>query len=534
MKRRIVYLGAIPQDTDVLYSNLNAMIADGFVAQGILGTSTLFSGLACSPTGPATLTVNVAPGCVYSQQNIDNSAFGSLNSNTTEQIVKIGISLDTLNFACPSPATTGQSVVYLIEAAFVEEDTGATVLPYYNAANPATPWAGPSNLGTSQNTFRDNICSVQVKAGVPATTGTQTTPAPDVGFTGLWAVTVAHGQTTVTSGNISQVGGAPFISETLTQKISQATADARYGQITAIQNSAYNFANDTSGSANTITASLTPAPLGYTKGMPVTISIANTNTGPTNINLNGLGNVPVIYKGAALSGGEVVATQNSIFTHDGTSFELNSPSGTTTSPLFSTGDVKLTLKNTADTGWVMAQDGTIGNAASGASERANADTSALFALLWTNISNTYAPVSGGRGGSAAADFAANKTIQLTAMMGRTLGIAGAGATLTSRALGQTLGEETHTMLLAEMVSHGHTLTDPGHFHNASVRLDGLGSPYNQSPSHNTSNFTDNGPPTPDVTSTDVATTGITISNAGSTTPFNVMQPTSFINAMIKL
>jgi hypothetical protein len=54
---------------------------------------------------------------------------------------------------------------------------------------------------------------------------------------------------------------------------------------------------------------------------------------------------------------------------------------------FSTGDVKLTIKTSADTGWVMMIDRSIGNASSGGTERANADTEDLFTLLWTNLVN---------------------------------------------------------------------------------------------------------------------------------------------------
>jgi hypothetical protein len=357
MNRQIVYIGAIPQDTDILNTNRNAMIGDGWVAQGILGTSTLFSGLACTPTSPPGMTVNVAPGSVFSQQNIDNSAYGSLSSDTTEQIVKIGISLDTVNLPCPAPATTGQSVVYLIEAAFVEEDSGAAVLPYYNAANPATPWSGPNNLGTSQNTVRQNICSVQVKAGVPATTGSQATPAPDTGYTGLWTVTVANGQTTITSGNISQVGGAPFISETLTQKISQATGDARYAQITGVQNFSYSFANDTSGSASQITATLNPVPGSYSKGMAVLINVANNNTGATNINLNGLGNKAVTINGNALVGGELKAGHNYWFSYNGTNFDLNSITASVNTVIFTGG----TSTGSANTQAVATTSGNFSN-----------------------------------------------------------------------------------------------------------------------------------------------------------------------------
>lgn len=99
---------------------------------------------------------------------------------------------------------------------------------------------------------------------------------------------------------------------------------------------------------------------------------------------------------------------------------------------FETGDVKLTLATTAPAGWVLADDGTIGNALSGATTRANEDTADLFILLWNNVSDTEAPVSGGRGLSAVDDFDAGKTITLTRMLGRALAISGSGSGLTAR------------------------------------------------------------------------------------------------------
>lgn len=127
---------------------------------------------------------------------------------------------------------------------------------------------------------------------------------------------------------------------------------------------------------------------------------------------------------------------------------------------FDTGDVKLTLKTTAPAGWVLANDGTIGSATSGATTRANADTEDLFTLLWANVADAYAPVSGGRGANAAADWAANKTIGLTKMLGRALAVAGSGSGLTARSLGQTVGAETHVLTTPEIPSHNHTYTIP--------------------------------------------------------------------------
>lgn len=80
-----------------------------------------------------------------------------------------------------------------------------------------------------------------------------------------------------------------------------------------------------------------------------------------------------------------------------------------------TGDVKMSLVTQA--GWIVRDGGTIGDASSGASNRANADTLALYSVLWA-LDATAFPIftssgsSSTRGASAAADFAAHKRIQL--------------------------------------------------------------------------------------------------------------------------
>jgi microcystin-dependent protein len=200
---------------------------------------------------------------------------------------------------------------------------------------------------------------------------------------------------------------------------------------------------------------------------------------------------------------------------------------------FTTGDGKLTMKSVADTGWVMMNDGTIGDASSGGTTRANADCSALFSLLWNNVSNTYAPVSGGRGGSAAADFAAHKTIALAKQLGRAITIAGAGSGLTARALGETYGVETVQLSEAQLPAHTHantlTFNDPGHSHNIrGNRITGGGpwvSDFGTSADENISGVQPN-------------TTGITISitNAaiGSSQAHTNLPPSTGWNIEIKL
>jgi microcystin-dependent protein len=204
-----------------------------------------------------------------------------------------------------------------------------------------------------------------------------------------------------------------------------------------------------------------------------------------------------------------------------------------TNSAFTTGDTKLTLKTTADTGWIMGAAGSIGDGSSGATQRANADTSALFTLLWNNFNNTLCPVSGGRGASAAADFAAHKTITLPDMWQRVIGIVGSynGAGQSSRTLGQVVGTETHTLVAGEMPNHNHTLTDPGHVHIFAQNPVVTGTSTNSvSGPGSFSNGVTGGV----SNSLATATTGISIAAAGGGGAHNNMQPTVFINIMIKL
>lgn len=83
-----------------------------------------------------------------------------------------------------------------------------------------------------------------------------------------------------------------------------------------------------------------------------------------------------------------------------------------------TGMIHSELVNGTRSGYVRLNGRTIGNGSSSGTERANDDTLALFTYLWSNLTDAIAPVFGGRGGSAAADFSpGNKTITLPSWQG---------------------------------------------------------------------------------------------------------------------
>lgn len=211
MDRNIVYPGAIPLDTDILSVNRNTMLALGFLMRATLGTQISIDGLACTPTLPTSMSIQVGAGSLTQLAVVDGTPYGSLSADSVDPLVKMGINLSPQYFTLLSPTSSGNSINYLIEACLQESDQGLTVLPYYNAANPSQPFSGPTNSGLPQATSRCQSVQLQVKTGVPSTTGTQLTPSEDPGWVGLYVVTISYGQTAITPNNITTIPTAPFI-----------------------------------------------------------------------------------------------------------------------------------------------------------------------------------------------------------------------------------------------------------------------------------------------------------------------------------
>lgn len=213
MDRSIVYPGSLPFDSDMLSLQRNVMVAEGFLAQAMLGNGPVVNGLACGPTSPASMSVVIGPGMIASQQYVDPNPYGSLGTDTTDQVVKVGV--NTSSWATPifTAPSAGNSVNILIEAAFSETDTGLLVLPYYDASNPTVAYSGPNNTGAAQNTQRIQRVALTAKVGLPYVTsgGTPNTPAVDSGNVALYVVTISSSTTSITSGNIVVAPGAPFI-----------------------------------------------------------------------------------------------------------------------------------------------------------------------------------------------------------------------------------------------------------------------------------------------------------------------------------
>lgn len=192
-------------------------------------------------------------------------------------------------------------------------------------------------------------------------------------------------------------------------------------------------------------------------------------------------------------------------------------------PTIPAGSVFDYVGSTAPSGWLLLFGGTIGNAASGGTARANADTEDLFTLLWNSMADAQAPVSSGRGASAAADFAANKTITLPDARGRVIAgqddmggssanrLTGVTGSVNGDTLGDTGGTETHTLVTAEIPSHSHL-------------LDGLTGLSNGSETTQ-----------PDYAgSSDFSSTSAQTGSTGGGGAHNNVQPTLILNKIIKI
>lgn len=218
------------------------------------------------------------------------------------------------------------------------------------------------------------------------------------------------------------------------------------------------------------------------------------------------------------------------------------PEAGETSPelLFKTGMLEHYYGTTAPAGWVRANGRTIGSATSGGTERANADCEDLFLLLWAQDSSLT--VSGGRGGTASGDWAANKSIALPDLRGRalvgldTMGNSAAGVLTDVETLGETIGAEEVTLTVGQMPSHNHG----GSTGAAGAHNHGSGS-YNrvlQQTGSNTATAFDSDTGEPDVRSSAelVAASNHThtVSSQGSGEAHSNVQPSKGVTIIIKL
>jgi hypothetical protein len=212
MNRRIIYTGPIVTSLDAAQAQQFSMVGLGFLIEATMGAAAGCFGLAATATSPASMSINIGRGGLWQTTVVDETAPGTdAIQDATDPLVKMGINLGATAIAFVAPPTSGQSQDFLIQGQMLEQDGTPLVLNYYNSGNPSQPLAGPANSGSAQNTIRAQVVSLEVVAGAPASTGSQTVPSVTTGWVPLYVVTLANGATTVTTGNVAIHPNAPFV-----------------------------------------------------------------------------------------------------------------------------------------------------------------------------------------------------------------------------------------------------------------------------------------------------------------------------------
>jgi microcystin-dependent protein len=185
------------------------------------------------------------------------------------------------------------------------------------------------------------------------------------------------------------------------------------------------------------------------------------------------------------------------------------------SPLI--GDIKQSVRQTDFEGWLLCDGGEV--------------PINQYQELYDLIGNTF--------GTALTEG----NFILPNAQGRVLGTATSNTStqegLSIRCVGETDGEEEHTLIISELPAHNHGIIDPGHIHG----ITDIGHSHTYINTPNTQN-TDNAFSTEQAAdnsqssqNTSSSTTGITINsaftgittaNTGNSDPHNIMQPTLFI------
>ncbi len=199
MDRQIVYVGAVPLDTDQLLQSRSTMVALGYLTKMTIGDGGVYAdGLSCSPGSG--LTVVIGPGSMTLPTVIDSGYYGALPPDG-DPVVKTGINTASVMVSLPGTGTT------IISGIVAETQAGSSTLAYYNAANPGQTLFGVQGNGKAQ-------ASVLQQRVVLAATASSAVPP---GYTALWQITVPASATSVEPSMITAAAGSPFLTVKLPQ-----------------------------------------------------------------------------------------------------------------------------------------------------------------------------------------------------------------------------------------------------------------------------------------------------------------------------
>jgi hypothetical protein len=195
------------RDFDFVMFEHDVLVGLGYAIQDLLSempVGPVVAGFPVSGTSPASLLINVGAGRIYASAYPDPTAVGSIPQDMNALCVMQGqFSQQQLQL---TPPAVGLSQWNLIQVQFSANDVVRTgdpnggVVPFYNSTNPTIP------NSASIATVRQHSATVQIIQGAAATTGSEVPPQPTFGWTPLYLVDLAGGQSQVTSNQLIPAG----------------------------------------------------------------------------------------------------------------------------------------------------------------------------------------------------------------------------------------------------------------------------------------------------------------------------------------
>ena len=155
----------------------------------------------------------------------------------------------------------------------------------------------------------------------------------------------------------------------------------------------------------------------------------------------------------------------------------------------------------------------------------SSQSTATYPALFAAIGYTY----GGSGATFNLPDLRGRVIAGVDNMGGTAAnrLTSGGSGITGTTLGATGGAQSHTLTVAQMPAHSHTVNDPGHAHTENIRYGSYGGGGGGLP------ILDGGGAALYQPATSAAATGISINNNGGGSAHPLVQPTIVLQYIIK-
>lgn len=195
------------RDFDFVSFEHDVVVGLGYAMQDVmsqLASGTVVAGFAASAAAPASLVINLSAGRIYTLAYPDPTGIGSIAQDQGTLVClqgQAGGQALTL-----TPPSVGQSQWNLIQIQFSVNDIvrpgdpNGGLVPFYNSTNPLIPNTA------SIATVRRHQAIIQVIQGAAAQTGSEVPPTPTVGWTPLYLIDLAGGQTQITTPQIIPAG----------------------------------------------------------------------------------------------------------------------------------------------------------------------------------------------------------------------------------------------------------------------------------------------------------------------------------------